>query len=90
VLGTNVTPFPVNDLKDRRKQAILRCREHVAFQLYGRDFSILSRHDQNRIIQMVQVTVATYDLADTFTPLPVGCARRAELEPELVREGRAS
>lgn len=99
--GTSVTPFrpPRHmaqleaDATDARKQMHLRCREHVAFQLYGRDFSILSRPDQNRIIQMVNVTICIYDLAREghFTPLPKGNSRRAELEPELFRgEGRAS
>jgi hypothetical protein len=72
-----------------RNQAILRCREQVALQLYDRDFSLLSSRDQNRIIQQVQLTCAIYDMAETFSPLPKGNPRRAELEPE-VREGRAS
>jgi hypothetical protein len=79
--------------KDKRRQARLRCREQVALQLYGRDFSMLSSHDQNRIIQQVQVIVGTYDLTleGRIEPLPIGCSRRAELEPEAVRvDGRAS
>jgi hypothetical protein len=79
--------------KDQRKQAKLRAREQVALQLYGRDFSALSSHDQNRIIQQVQVICGTYDLAleGQIEPLPIGCSRRAELEPEAVRvDGRAS
>ncbi len=93
---SRVTPFPVRpmadtDAKDQRKQMHLRCREHVALALYGSDFSRLSRTDQNRIIQQVSLTISIYDLAREgyFTPLPVGCSRRAELEPELFR-GSAS
>jgi hypothetical protein len=78
--------------KDKRKQAHLRCREQIALQLYGRDFSLLSSHDQNRIIQQVQVICGTYDLTleGRIEPLPKGNTRRAELEPELFRDGRAS
>ena len=84
-------PQVEDDAEDRRKQAHLRCREQVALKLYERDFSILSPQEQNRIIQMVQVTVHTYDLArdGRITPLPKGNPRRAELEPELFR-GSAS
>ena len=79
--------------KDRRHQARLRCREQVALQLYGRDFSSLSSQDQNRIVHNVNVIVGTYDLAleGQIEPLPKGNPRRAELEPEAVRvDGRAS
>ena len=78
---------------EKRRQARLRCREQVALQLYGRDFSLLSSHDQNRVIQQVRVIVGTYDLTleGRIEPLPIGCSRRAELEPEGVRvDGRAS
>ena len=79
------------DAKDQRKQAHLRCREQLAIQFYGCDFSRLTPSAQNAVIQTVQITINAYDLAREgyFTPLPVGCSRRAELEPELFR-GSAS
>ncbi len=97
MLSNSVTQFPTPrhmldaEAKEQRKQANLRCREHVALHVYERDFHLLPRLDQHRIMEAVRVTMCIYDLAREgyLSPLPKDSARRAELEPE-VQAGRAS
>jgi len=77
--------------RDAKRQAILRAREQVALELLRRDYSALDRHDQLRVNEYVRVSTRNYDAAleGLLEPLPLGCARRAELEPEAPKVVRS-